>query len=87
VILAAADDFGDPVLDQAVADATDAGYNTGPTDCDAGVADAMGLPEGSYVASVSVYLESEADAEAALVAFEARGVTGTVAMVTTYCLD
>jgi hypothetical protein len=87
VILAASEDFDDPVLDQAVDDATAAGYHTGPTDCDVGVAEALGLPENSYLASVSVYLESEADAGAALVAFEARGVGGTVALVQTFCLD
>jgi hypothetical protein len=87
VILAASDDFGDPTLDQAVDDADAAGYTTGPTDCDVGVAEAVGLSEGSYVVSVSVYLETEADAEAALVAFEARGVDGTVALVQTFCLD
>jgi len=36
---------------------------------------------------VSVYLETEADARAALVAFKARGVSGVVAQVTTFCLD
>jgi hypothetical protein len=87
VILAAAEDYGDPALDQATAAATAAGYHTGSTDCDSGVAAAVGMPEGSAVVSVSVYFDTQADAQAALLAFQARGVDGTVATVTTYCLD
>ncbi len=87
VILAGAGDFDDPVLDEAVTAAADAGYTTGATDCDSGAAEALGMPADEHVVSVSVYFETAADAEAALVAFEARGVSGTVATVTTYCLD
>jgi hypothetical protein len=85
VVLAGSDDFEDPVLVEAVEAAEDAGYLTGPTDCDIGAAEALGQPEGNL--TVSVYLESESDAEAALLAFEARGVTGVVAQVQTFCLD
>jgi hypothetical protein len=85
VVLVGSDDFEDPVLVEAVEAAEDAGYLTGPTDCDIGAAEALGQPEGNL--TVSVYLESESDAEAALLAFEARGVTGVVAQVQTFCLD
>lgn len=44
-------------------------------------------PEGSVTVTVSVYLETEVDAQAALLAFEARGVSGVVAQVQTFCLD
>jgi hypothetical protein len=43
------------------------------------------MPEGTK--TVSVYLETEADARAALLAFEARGISGVVALVQTFCLD
>jgi ABC-type Fe3+-hydroxamate transport system substrate-binding protein len=85
VVLAGSDDIDDPVLAEAVEAAEDAGYLTGPTDCDFGAAEALGQPEGNL--TVSVYLSSESDAEAALLAFEARGVTGVVAQVQTFCLD
>ena len=84
VVLAGSDDFNDPVLDEATQAAEDAGYNTGPTDCDFGAAEALGS-EGTV--TVSVYLETEVDAQAALLAFEARGVSGVVAQVQTFCLD
>lgn len=88
VILASAAEFDDPALDAAVAAAEAAGYTAGPTDCDRGAAAALGLPEEASVITVSVYLESEEDAQAALAAFEARGVDGAlVATVLTYCLD
>jgi hypothetical protein len=73
------------VLAEAVEAAEDAGYLTGPTDCDFGAAEALGQPAGNL--TVSVYLESESDAEAALIAFETRGVAGVVGLVQTFCLD
>jgi hypothetical protein len=85
VVLAGSDDSNDPVLSAAVEAAEDAGYVTGPTDCDAGAAEALGQPEGNL--TVSVYLASQADAESALLAFEGRGVGGVVAQVQTFCLD
>jgi ABC-type Fe3+-hydroxamate transport system substrate-binding protein len=87
VVLAAAEDFNAPALDAAVQAASDAGYATGATDCDMGAAAVVGLPEDTHVYSVSVYLETEADAAAALTAFEARSVTGDVGTVMTFCLD
>ena len=87
VILAAAEDFSDPVLGVAVEWAAAAGYTTGVTDCDLGVAEAIGLPSNASVASVSVYFETEQDAQAALLAFEVREIPGIVATVFTYCLD
>ncbi len=86
VVLAGAEDFDDPVLLAAQTAAEDAGYTTGPTDCDAGAAELLGLPEGHY-ATISVYLDTEADANAALAAFQARGVEGAVGVVQTFCLD
>lgn len=86
VVLAGSDTFGDPVLDQAVADARRFGYATGPTDCDVGAAEAIGLTAGALTVSVS--FESEADARLARAAFTLQGVPGTVvAQVQTFCLD
>jgi hypothetical protein len=88
VVLAASEDIDDPLLAEAEGHARDAGYLTGPTDCDDGAATALGLSEsdGHYY-TVSVYLNSEADAQAALEAFRARGVDGATALVQTFCLD
>ena len=85
VVLAGAADPGDPAITAAIAAAEEAGYTTGPTDCDEGAPEALGL-SGS-VLTVSVYFETEADAQAAAAAFEARGVPGVVAEVRTFCLD
>ena len=85
VVLAGSADGNDPALAEATQAAEDAGYVTGPTDCDEGAEGALGMPEGTL--TVSVYLETEADAQAALVAFEARGISGVVATVQTFCLD
>lgn len=85
VVLAASDEPGDPALRQAIAAAEKAGYMTGATDCDFGASEAWGPDAGDY--TVSVYLQGEQDAHAALAAFEARGVAGVVAEVQTFCLD
>ena len=85
VVLAGAETADDAALSDATQAAADAGYQTGPTDCDFGAEEALGQPDGTI--TVSVYLESEADAQAALLAFEARGVSGVVAQVQTFCLD
>lgn len=86
VVLAGSADVDDPVLAQAVADADAAGYFVGPTDCDEGAAEAIGMA-GNGVYTITVYLNSEADARAAAEAFAARGVEATVALVTLFCLD
>ena len=85
VILAGATNADDPVLTDATRSAEDAGYTTGPTDCDQGAAEAIGQPEGAL--TVSVYFDTEADALAAALAFDSRGVNGVVAEVQTFCLD
>ena len=85
VVLAGSDNVNDPTLEAAIQAAEDAGYVTGPTDCDEGAEAALGMPDGTL--TVSVYFDTEADAEAALLAFEARGVNGVVALVQTFCLD
>lgn len=85
VVLAGSDTPDDPVLADAILAAEEAGYTTGATDCDDGAPEALGQPDGN--STVSVYLENEADAHAALLAFEARGVSGVVAQVQTFCLD
>jgi len=85
VVLAGSSDFEDPALVGAVADAEEAGYATGPTDCDEGAAEALGQPQGNY--TVSVYFADEATAQQALAAFEARAGSGVVAQVRTFCLD
>lgn len=88
VVLAASEDFEDPALRQAEADAVAAGYQGGSTDCDLGAAQALGLPgEDRHYYTVSVYLVDEADAQAALDAFRARGIDGAVGLVQTYCMD
>lgn len=87
VVLAASEDFDDPTLDKAVADAKAAGYRTGVTDCDFGAAEALGLAEEAHYYTVSVYLNNQEDALRAEAAFEARGVSGTAALVQTYCMD
>ena len=43
------------------------------------------MPDGTL--TVSVYFETEADAQQAQLAFEARGFNGVVATVQTFCLD
>jgi hypothetical protein len=86
VVLAGSENFDDPVLTEAAHEAEQAGYTTGATDCDFGASEALGLPA-SGVYTISVYLENEAYAEAALRAFEARGVSGVVALVQTFCMD
>ena len=85
VVLGGSGDIEDPAVVGAVADANEAGYATGPTDCDVGAAEALGQPEGNY--TVSVYFADEATAQQALAAFEARSVSGVVAQVQTFCLD
>ncbi len=87
VVLAGSEDINDPSLDKARSDAEDAGYNTGPSDCDFGAAEALGLPEDGHYYTVSVYLGSEADALQAESAFEASGIEGVAALVQTFCLD
>ncbi|MET0566044.1 MAG: hypothetical protein ABW021_06355 [Acidimicrobiia bacterium] len=85
VVLAGSATPDDPVLAEAIVAAEEAGYTTGATDCDDGAPEALGQPDGN--STVSVYLENEADARAALLAFEARGISGVVAQVKTFCLD
>lgn len=87
VVLAASEEYDDPVLVAAEGHARDAGYNTGPTDCDVGASAILGLPEDGHYYTVSVYLSDEADALAALAAFEARDVPGAVGLVQTFCMD
>ncbi len=88
VVLAASEDPESPDLRTAEGAAGDAGYTTGLTDCDFGAATVLGLAEEEgHFYTVSVYLRSEADAEAALVAFRARGVDGAVGQVQTFCMD
>lgn len=88
VVLDGAGDPNDPALTAAVAAAADAGYETGPTDCDEGAPEAIGFQDETGFYTVSVYFETQADAEQALAAFRADGVEGgAVAEVTTFCLD
>ena len=47
----------------------------------------LGLPGDQGIYTVSVYFGSQAHAEQALTAFRARGVSGAVAEVRTYCGD
>jgi hypothetical protein len=86
VVLAGSVEPDGPGLSAALQSANDAGYDTGPTDCDVGAAEAVGLAGGAY--TVSVYFSHEADARQAHAAFEERGVEGaSVAQVSTYCMD
>lgn len=85
VVLAGSETPDAPALAEAILAAEEAGYAAGPTDCDEGAPEALGQPGENL--TVSVYLENEADAQAALLAFEARGVSGVVTQVKTFCLD
>ncbi len=87
VVLAGAEASDAPILVQAQAAAETAGYRTGPTDCDVGAADAVGLRTRPAF-TVSVYLRSEADARHALDAFHQLGWDGgAVAELQTFCMD
>ncbi len=87
VVLGVSEAFFDPALTTSVLAATEAGYSTGPTDCDEGVVEILGLPTDRTFYTVSVYFETEADAQAALDAFAARGLGAAVGQVQTLCLD
>jgi hypothetical protein len=88
LVLAGSDDPSSSALAEAEDRARAAGYRTGPTDCDMGAADALGLPSSGGILTVSVYFTSEAEARQAQSAFEALGQPGgVVAQVQTYCLD
>ena len=67
VVLAGAANPEDPAILTAEQAATDAGYNTGWTDCDEGAAEALGMQAG--IITLSVYFETEEDAEMAAEAF------------------
>ncbi len=86
VVLAGSTEFNDPVLLRAQDDAAAAGYAVGFTDCDVGASTAIGMAD-SGVYTVTVYLSSEADANAAADAFTARGIAATVAVIQPFCLD
>ncbi len=86
VVLAGSSEFDDPLLIEAVEAAEAAGYNTGPTNCDVGASEALGLGTGEFY-TVSVYLQSELDARATAAAFADRNVQAVPAKVQTYCLD
>ncbi len=89
VVLTGAEDADAPSIQQAVQAAAAAGYTTGPTDCDVGAAEALDMADGGTgVYTVSVYFDTQAQAEQALTAFHQHGYdAGRVAQVTTYCLD
>ncbi len=86
VVLVGAATHDDPAVLEAERLATDAGFNTGPTDCDMGAPEALGLPDSAF--TVSVYFATEADAVTALDAFQRSGLDGgAVAEVQTFCMD
>lgn len=87
VVLAASPTGEGPEMEAAKTAALDAGYHPGITDCDEGAAEALGLPASEYYITISVYFETEDDANAAQKAFAARGQDGVVAVVKPYCLD
>jgi hypothetical protein len=88
VVLAASEDIDSTELLTAESAAQDAGYVTGATDCDFGAATILGRPEeDGHFYTVSVYFNTENDADSALEAFRARGVEGAVGVVQTFCLD
>jgi hypothetical protein len=86
LVLAGSADFEDPALGHAAAVASDAGYTTGPTDCDLGAAQALGI-DSEIVYTVSVYYATEAEARTAQAAFVERDLPGVIAQVQTFCLD
>ena len=89
VVLAVATGYDDRVLAEAVWSAAEVGYETGPTDCDVGVDEIVGLPSeeegGAHIVSVSLYFESRAEAEAFVAAYEPE-VRG-IGQVRTFCMD
>lgn len=85
VVLAGGSTPEDPAIVAAATAAQDAGYTSAWTDCDEGAAEALGMSGGTI--TLSVYFETEVDAEAAAAAFAARGIDGVVAEVRTFCLD
>jgi hypothetical protein len=87
VVLAASEVANDPLLVTAESDAEQAGYLTGATDCDVGAAAALGLPDENHYYTVSVYLNNEEDADAAVEGFASLGVEGVAAVIQTFCLD
>ena len=87
VVLAGSPEFDDPVLAQAVTSAEVGGYSAGWTDCDVGASEALGFPADEHVYTVSVYFETESDAQLALAAFRSHAIDGVVAVVETFCLD
>jgi len=87
VILGASETSNDPALRAAELAAERAGYTTGATDCDVGADVVLGLPADRHYYTVSVYLESEEDANAARDAFAEWGVGGIPGVVRTFCGD
>lgn len=88
VVLAGAEAIDGPSLVAAEAAAKDAGYFGGPTDCDQGAKEALGMTSEAQIYTVSVYFDTETVARQALAAFRAQGfAAGVVAEVRTYCLD
>jgi len=90
VYLAVSEDFTDPDLLEAATVADTYGYFAGVTDinCDQGAAAAVGIAPGGSEAVVGIYFDSEADAEAFILAWEARGLeTIGSGLVQTFCLD
>lgn len=88
VVLAGAEATDEPSLVAAETAAKDAGYSAGPTDCDQGAKEALGMSSEAQIYTVSVYFDTQAAARLALAAFREKGFgKGVVAEVRTFCLD
>jgi hypothetical protein len=94
-------DYNAPELNEAGEAKVDAGYqghliegeDGGPPygwglSCDVGAAEALGVPADTYAVAVGIYFDTEALANEAKAAFEARGTTiEGIAQVETECLE
>ncbi len=86
VVLAGSSQPRDQILEAAIADAALAGYEATPTNCDLGASDALGMASrGSY--TVSVYFNTEKEADAAVIDLAALSIIGVVVNVQMSCPD
>jgi len=84
VVVAGASQPHDTLLSMTVDDLAAVGYQTTPTNCNQGAAEALGMaPAESF--TVSVHFETEAEAASANRKLEAAGLGGIVAMVKVKC--
>lgn len=84
VVLAGASGPGDPLLELAIADAAEAGFDAAATNCDRGAAETLAMAPGQTY-TVSVYAETADEAEDIRRRLAERDVVGLVAIVVQEC--